>query len=62
MTQPTTLDYFLSLTPEQMKEAVAAMPKEARISLVGDLCRKVDDIAKYFVRNADEIWEEHNGG
>lgn len=53
----TTVEYLLSLTPEQMKEAVLAMSPEARRAIVGEICGSIGAASRSIVQNADEIWE-----
>lgn len=52
-----TIDYLMSLTPEQMKEAVKALPKEEQMRLVAQICGRVQQITNHIVEHADEIWE-----
>lgn len=53
----TTLDYLMTLSPEQMKEAVLSLPKEEQTKLAFAICGRVNDITKHIVTHADEIWE-----
>lgn len=53
----TTVEYLMTLTPEQAADAVKAMSPEAKQALVGEICGAVGTMARDIVQNADEIWE-----
>lgn len=53
-----TVEYIIGLEPEQMKEAIAALPKEQRDVLVGELLRHVQETVSFVLANKEQIWED----
>jgi hypothetical protein len=51
------MEYLMSLTPDQMKEAVNALPRREQLALVHDFCTSVDGMAQTVIAKADEIWK-----
>lgn len=54
---PSMMEYLMSLTPHQMKEAVHALPRHEQLALVYDFCASVDGMSQTVIAKADEIWE-----
>lgn len=50
---PSMMEYLLSLTPEQAREAVNSLPPSEKLRLVRDICGVVDQMTTSIVSNAD---------
>ena len=54
---PSMMEYLMSLTPDQMKEAVNALPRCEQLALVYDFCCNVDGMAQTVIASTDKTWE-----
>ena len=54
----STLEYIMSLTPEQMTEAFKVLPPDQKIRLISELCRKVNETVTLVLDNKEQIWED----
>ena len=53
-----TLEYIMSLEPEQMSEAFKMLPPDQKTRLISELCRKVGEAVTLVLDNKEQIWED----
>ena len=52
-----TLNYLMTLSPEQLKEAVSSMSKEQKNLLISSMCGAVGKMSRAIVEGKEVIWE-----